>query len=223
MILNIKKPRGLTSHDVVNKVRSVTGEKRVGHGGTLDPFAEGVLVVGVGRESTKMLRSILTGAEKEYEATLLLGSTSTTGDPEGIIQTQVSLADIRCLTKERIKKTLASFIGDITQTPPPYSAVKIHGVPAHRRTRRGEQVHITPRTVHIHSIDIVNFRPPYLTIRATVSSGTYIRKLAEDIGKALGVGAYVTKLTRLRVGQYRISESIALDKLKSYLQERYNR
>ena len=127
MLINLRKPSGITSHDAVNKIRSLTGEARVGHGGTLDPFAEGVLIIGVGRESTKKLHQILKGTDKEYVATLRLGQVSTTCDPEGEIKNTASDEEIKSLTDEKIKKTLQDFTGEIEQTPPSYSALKIKG------------------------------------------------------------------------------------------------
>ncbi len=217
MILNLKKPSGITSHDAVNKIRNLTGEARVGHGGTLDPFAEGVLVIGVGRESTKKLHQILKGTDKEYLATLELGKTSTTSDPEGEIKISAKNQMLTSLTDESIKKVLKDFIGEVEQTPPAYSAIKINGVPAYKLARRGITPTLAPRKVLIKELELLEFIPPLVKIRTVVSAGTYIRSLAEDIGKILGVGAYLKELTRTRVGEYTLEQSRTLEEL----QEKY--
>ncbi len=214
MILNLSKPAGITSHDMVEIVRRLTGEARVGHGGTLDPFAEGVLVVGVGRESTKKLHQILKGADKEYIATLRLGRVSNTGDPEGEIENTASDEKIQSLTDEKIKKTLKIFTGEIEQTPPAYSAVKIKGVPAYKLARRGETPILQKRKVIIRELELVEYDPPLVRIRTVVSPGTYIRSLARDIGRALGVGAYLKELVRTRVGEFTLESSKTLKALE---------
>ncbi len=221
MLISVNKPPGMTSHDVVSAVRKMTGEKRVGHGGTLDPFASGVLVVGISRESTKKLGEVLKGTEKEYVADLELGKTSVTGDPEGKIIESAEKANISAITEKQIKSVLDTFKGEITQTPPSYSAIKIDGVPAYKRARRGEKIDLPKRKVTIKEIELVGISLPHIKIRVVVSSGTYIRSLAEDIGKALGVGAYLTGLIRTRVGKFTIEESIPFDKLDSKLEALY--
>lgn len=213
-ILNINKPTGITSHDVVDKVREITGERKVGHAGTLDPFAEGVLVVGVGRESTKQLGDISKNSEKEYVATLELGKTSTTGDPEGDIQNTSSKEFINGIRQNQVEQALKQFKGEIEQVPPIYSAIKIKGEPAYKKARRGERVTMPKRVVHIYELELLEWKSPFLTIRVVCSSGTYIRTLGEDIGKVLGTGAYLTKLVRTRVGKFIIEESKRLDELR---------
>ena len=213
MLINLRKLPGITSHDAVNKIRSLTGEARVGHGGTLDPFAEGVLIIGVGRESTKKLHQILKGTDKEYVATLRLGQVSTTCDPEGEIENTAGDEEIKSLTDEKIKKALQDFTGEIEQTPPVYSALKIKGTPAYKLARRGQTPDLPKRTVTIKELELLEFNPPLVKIRTVVSSGTYIRTLAEDIGKTLGVGAYLKELVRTRVGKFRIEESKTLEEL----------
>jgi len=218
MVLNINKPKGITSHDVVDEVRRQTGEKRVGHAGTLDPFATGVLVVAVGREDTKKLTEITKNTKKEYVATLKLGKTSTTGDPEGQISPTLR-SDPDFLRRgyphvSEIKDTLKSFMGEIEQTPPPYSAIKVKGVPAYKLKRMGKNVVLPSRKVQIHEIEVLKYSPPLLKIRVVCSAGTYIRSLAKDIGEMLGTGAYLTELERTRVGDFRIEDSISLAKLR---------
>ena len=214
MILNINKPAGITSHDVVNRVRRITGEKKVGHGGTLDPFATGVLVVAVGRESTKKLAPILKEATKEYEATVELGKTSTTGDPEGKIEKTSGMHRAQSFPLSRIEEVVSKFRGEIVQTPPAHSAIKIGGIRAYKLARRGIFPTLERRPIKIDALEIVKYHPPLLQIRATVSSGTYIRKLAEDIGQALGVGGYLIKLKRTRVGEYKLADSVSLESLE---------
>ncbi len=215
MILNINKPAGITSHDVVNRVRQATGERRVGHGGTLDPFATGVLVVAVGGESTKKLGQILKSVDKEYEATIELGKTSTTGDPEGEIKKTASEPAIGLISLERIERVLAQFQGETTQIPPIYSALKINGRPAYKLARLGLIPKMPGRKIRIEALEVIKYHPPILQVRVVVSSGAYIRSLAEDIGKKLGVGGYLKKLKRTRVGEFKIESSIGIDDLKS--------
>jgi len=204
----------MTSHDVVDEVREITKEKRVGHAGTLDPFATGVLVVGVGRETTKLLGKISKDTEKEYKATLEIGKESNTGDTEGTITETKTLRNI---TKAEFSKVLKEFTGDINQTPPQYSAVKIKGVAAYKRKRRGEEFNIPSREITISNITILEFDPPIVKLKITCSSGTYIRALAQDIGKKLKIGAYLKELTRTRVGEYTLLKSIPLEKLSKLL------
>ncbi|MBI4143024.1 tRNA pseudouridine(55) synthase TruB [Candidatus Uhrbacteria bacterium] len=202
----IRKPKGPTSHDIVDAVRRITGERRVGHAGTLDPMASGVLVIGIGREATKHLATIV-GHEKEYVARVRLGATSTTDDAEGLVSESVNQGSVNQASIERV---LPKFIGRITQTPPVYSAVKVRGKPAHRRVRGGEMVELQPRTVDIRAIDIIAYSWPSLEIRVTCGPGVYIRALARDIGQALGVGGYLTALERTRVGTYTLADALTL-------------
>ena len=214
MILNVKKPKGMTSHDVVDEIRKITGEKRVGHAGTLDPFATGVLIIATTREDTKKLGNIAKNTKKEYVATLELGKISTTGDPEGTIKPFVdNLAEPSYPRLNRVKDILKLFIGEIMQTPPSYSAIKVNGVPAYKLARKGKNVKLSSRKVIIEKIDLLLYNPPFLKIRVVCGSGTYIRSLAKDIGEKLGCGAYLTELERTRVGNFKIEDSIPLKKL----------
>ncbi len=215
MILNVRKPRGVSSHGVIQKIRRITGEKRVGHGGTLDPFAEGVLVVGVGRDSTKKLGEILKGTDKEYLATIELGRTSSTGDGEGELHAVADEKTVSQIKREEIEQTLAKFRGETLQTPPLYSALKVQGQPAYRLARAGKRFVLPKRKVKIEELEILGFAPPLLQLKIVASSGTYIRSLAEDIGKDLRVGAYLKELLRTRVGQFRIEESQTLEELEN--------
>ena len=214
-IYAVHKPPGITSHDVINQVRKLSGEKRVGHAGTLDPFATGVLVVAVGREFTKQI-NFHVESDKEYLATLKLGYVSTTDDPEGEIQ---KTTVFKKPTPAEIQKVIKKFVGKIDQIPPIYSAIKIKGKPAHRRVRKGEKVELHPRKVEIFDIVLESYEYPLLTITVHCAKGVYIRALARDIGKELGTGAYLTKLIRTRVGKFLLSQSVALPQvhLKSNL------
>jgi tRNA pseudouridine55 synthase len=220
MLLNINKPAGLSSHDVVDKIRRITSERRVGHAGTLDPFATGVLVIGVSRSSTRKLGEISKNSQKEYLATMQLGQISSTGDLEGQINRTAELANINQLTNETIESALANFRGEITQTPPAYSALKINGTPAYKLARRGIKVQLAPRQVKIYELELVNFTAPCLQIKVSCSAGTYIRTLAEDIGKDLQLGgAYLTELTRTRVGEFKLEQSLTLEEAALFWQK----
>ena len=216
-IILIDKPSGISSFGVVAKVRAhlrdMYGHKvKVGHTGTLDPFATGLLILLSGK-MTKKSGDYLK-LDKTYEATLKLGFTSTTGDPEGEI-TEVDLSKLspqeRHPNLEKITSTINSFIGTIIQIPPRFSAIKINGQRAYKLARQNQDFEIPSREVTIHSIDILHYDYPNLTIRCHVSSGTYIRTLAEDIGKALGTGAYLTALRRTVIGNYNVLNATTLD------------
>lgn len=197
-IFAIYKPKGLTSNDVLNQLRRRTGIKKVGHAGTLDPLASGVLVVGVGREATKQLGTIVK-KEKEYLAKIRLGMTSTTDDEEGE-KTEIEV--VKVLTLEEIQKVVAKFEGGILQTPPIYSAVKISGQEAYKLARKGQIPKLEPRQVEIKKIDILKYQWPFLSLRVVTGPGVYIRSLARDIGKELKTGAYLAELERTRVGNF---------------------
>lgn len=213
-ILLVDKPAGWTSFDVVAKIRGqirgeyrARGEKptkrqqKVGHAGTLDPFATGLLVILLG-DATKKAGEFLK-LDKAYEATIYLGQTSTTGDPEGEL-TKVS--DLQP-SLEQVQAAVKQFIGEIEQRPPIYSAIKIDGQRAYKLARKGQEVEVPLRTVTIHSLEILDYVYPELKIRTHVGSGTYIRTLAEDIGGALNTGAYCSELRRIQVGPWDIGNT----------------
>ena len=205
-IFAVNKPVGMTSHDVVNIVRKKTGVKRVGHGGTLDPLAEGVLVIAVGRDNTKRLNEFVKG-EKEYIAEIQLGQTSTTDDGEGNKET----VNVKKLPLHSdIIETSKLFVGKIVQTPPIYSSIKLDGKPAHRRVRRGETVKLEPREVEIKNIEILDYEYPVLRLKVTTGPGVYIRALARDIGEKLKTGAYLKSLIRTRVANFTLKDSLKL-------------
>lgn len=209
MILNVYKPAGWTSFDVVKKIRSLIREKKVGHGGTLDPFAEGVLIVGTGKD-TKQLGNI-SGSDKTYEATVKLGETTDTLDPEGNIITEKSIPS---LSDSHILKVFNSFTGKQEQIPPMYSAKKKNGVRLYKLARKNQVVDRDPVPVTIHSLELIDRNQERITFRVTCSKGTYIRVLGQDIAQALGTVGYLTYLKRLSVGNYSVENSLSLDELQ---------
>jgi tRNA pseudouridine55 synthase len=199
-VLVVDKPAGMTSHDVVALVRKRLGERRVGHAGTLDPDATGVLVLGIGR-ATRLLRFIEIH-EKEYLANVVLGAETTTQDASGEV---VAEYDASALTREDVERAAATLVGEIEQVPPMVSAVKVGGERLYRKARRGEEVEREPRRVVVHAFDVEEFTSgPRASARMRVrcSRGTYVRTLAHDLGRALGVGGHVSMLRRLRVGPF---------------------
>jgi tRNA pseudouridine55 synthase len=209
-LLIIDKPADWTSHDVVAKVRKLCRTKRVGHTGTLDPFATGVLVICLNR-ATRLVQ-FLTGADKDYLATMRFGFATDTGDLTGTpLAPQTSTAH---LTDALIENALAPFRGRITQIPPMYSAKKIGGVKLYEMARRGEEIERPPIAVEITHLTLVApLHNDECTMRVMCSSGTYIRTLAEDIGKQLGLGAHLTSLRRMRVGTCDLSRALTLEQL----------
>lgn len=218
-ILLVDKPSGWTSFDVVAKIRGkiradyvARGEKptkrqlKVGHAGTLDPFATGLLIILLG-DATKKADEFLK-QDKTYEFTAKLGETSTTGDPEGDIAVS---SDQTAVSKEEVETVLKQFTGDITQVPPIYSAIKIDGKRAYKLAREGNAVEMPSRQVRIDRLEVVSYEYPYLKCVCDVSSGTYIRTLVEDIGRALGTGAYCTELRRTRIGEFSIDDSQSVE------------
>lgn len=209
-IILIDKPDNMSSFGVVarvrRKLRDEQGKKvKVGHTGTLDPFATGLMIILAGK-ATKKSDEFLK-KDKEYEATVYLGKTSTTGDIEGEI-TDVS---DKVPTLDEVKEACEKFVGEINQTVPIFSAVKINGERAYKLARKGKEVEMPTRKVTIFSIEILDYTYPELKIRTHVSSGTYIRTLGEDIGKALGTGAYLTALRRTKIANYDVADALKLD------------
>ncbi len=229
-ILLVDKPRGWTSFDVVNKVRrtieqaglNTTRKKRfpVGHTGTLDPEATGLLVLVLG-EYCKRAQEY-SKLDKTYQVTMRLGQTSTTGDEEG---EKTAVSDKKPGMDE-VLAALQQFVGEIKQTPPAYSAVKVHGQRAYKLARAGKEVVIEPRKVTIYSIELTDYVYPDVQFTAKVSSGTYIRTLADDVGKKLGTGAYMAALRRTQVGEFDILQATEVTQLLEYLtnpRQRVNR
>ncbi|MGB6582666.1 MAG: tRNA pseudouridine(55) synthase TruB [Streptosporangiaceae bacterium] len=208
----VDKPGGMTSHDVVARVRRLAGTKKVGHAGTLDPMATGVLVVGV--EKATRLLGYLTLTEKEYAATIRLGQSTSTDDAEGEITGSAPAADV---SAETLHKAVAGLVGEIQQVPPAVSAIKVGGQRAYKLTRAGAapELQARPVTVYEFTITAVRREAELLDVDATVrcSSGTYIRALARDLGTALGTGGHLTRLRRIRVGGYGVQDARTLEQL----------
>ena len=209
-IILIDKPAGITSFGVVARVRRVLKERegkkvKVGHTGTLDPFATGLLILLAGK-ATKRSNEFLK-KDKEYIATIYLGKKSTTGDPEGEI---IEISD-KVPSLAEVEKACSKFIGEIKQKVPAFSAVKINGERAYKLARSGKEVETPTRAVSIYNLEILDYSYPILKIKTFVSSGTYIRTLGEDIGEELGTGAYLTELRRTKIGDYLVSDATKLD------------
>ena len=200
--LLINKPATWTSHDVVGYMRRVTHIKRIGHAGTLDPFATGLLIVAIGRENTKRLDEFK-GLKKVYEATFRLGATSDTYDKMGMITEQPK----KNIFIEEVKDVLKSFVGKQEQLPPLYSAKKVEGTPMYKLARKGVAVERKPHNIEIFEIELLDFTFPEVKIRVRCSTGTYIRTLVHDIGQKLGVGAYCEALERTSIGEYSLKNA----------------
>jgi len=207
----IDKPAGITSHDVVGKVRKLLGTKRVGHTGTLDPFATGVLPIAI-NSGTKMIPFLDEGV-KRYEAIARLGIVTDTLDITGGI---LKTADPGSITEEILRSAIAGFTGCISQTPPMFSAIKQNGEPLYKLAREGKTVERKPREVRIYSIDLLEFTNPLLKIAVTSSKGTYIRSLADDIGASLGCGATLQELRRIASGPFYIDNAVTIEQLERH-------
>jgi len=209
-ILNIDKPKGLTSHDVVAQVRRLSGQRRVGHSGTLDPLATGVLLLCLGQATR--VSEYLVASEKTYRAGIRLGVSTDTYDSEGQV---IQQAEWEHVTRDQVAKALQGMLGPLQQTPPMYSAIKHQGTPLYRLARRGETVERRPRQVMIHAADLLEWNAPHLEVRIRCSKGTYIRSLAHDLGQQLGCGAHLTSLTRLAVGRFQLEKAFTLDQVQA--------
>lgn len=203
----VDKPAGMTSHDVVSRVRRLAGTRKVGHAGTLDPMATGVLVLGVERATRLLGHLMLT--EKGYEATVRLGQTSSTDDAEGALSVPVPVT----LGETEIRAAFDTQVGHIMQRPTAVSAIKIDGQRAYARVRAGEEVDIAPRAVTVHELTVRGIRGTDVDISVRCSSGTYIRAIARDVGLGLGVGGHLTALRRTAVGPYALGVAKTLDEL----------
>ncbi len=208
-IVLIDKPTGMTSFGVVARVRRVLTEQagrkvKVGHTGTLDPFATGLMILVTGKKCREAEH--YTKLDKWYEAQIVLGQTSSTGDPEG----ELTAVSDRRPTEAEIGAVLERFTGEIQQTPPVFSAIKIDGQRAYKLARQGKEVNMLSRNVTIYSLELISYEYPYVNIRTHVSSGTYIRTLAQDIGEALGTGAYCRELRRTKIAKYDIADAKTL-------------
>jgi tRNA pseudouridine55 synthase len=208
----VDKQAGVTSHDVVSRVRRLAGTRKVGHAGTLDPMATGVLVLGVNR-ATRLLGH-LTATEKAYDATIRLGAATTTDDSEGVVVSTASTAGVE---EARIRAALAGFVGEIEQVPTAVSAIKVGGRRAYQRVREGEEVRLVARPVTIHELDVHRVAPAGdgidVDISVRCSSGTYIRAIARDLGEELGVGGHLVALRRTAVGPFGLDHAHTVEQL----------
>jgi tRNA pseudouridine55 synthase len=208
-VLVVDKPVGLTSHDVVQIIRRGTGIRRAGHTGTLDPRASGVLVVLIG--PAVRLSEYVSASDKRYQATIRLGSSTDTFDAEGRIIQSSSLENI---SEEQFEEVLENFVGEIEQVPPPYSAIKVQGRKAYEMAREGEEVNLEPRTIQVYSLELLEWAPPEVVIDVFCSSGTYVRSLANDLGKELGCGAHLVGLRRTKSGRFTLRDAVPLRRLQ---------
>jgi tRNA pseudouridine55 synthase len=207
--LVVDKPVGMTSHDVVQAIRNGTSLRRAGHTGTLDPRASGVLVILVG--PAVRLSEYVSASDKRYQAIIRLGGTTDTYDAEGKFTPTTDPSNI---TEEQFEEALKTFVGEIEQTPPPYSAVKVQGRKAYEMARKGEEVELEPRTITVHHLEVLEWTPPEVVIDVHCSSGTYVRSLANDLGKKLGCGAYLVGLRRTKSGKFTLRDAVPLRKLQ---------
>ena len=214
-ILNIYKEKGYTSHDVVAKLRGILRTKKIGHTGTLDPDAQGVLPVCVGR-ATKLC-DMLTDKDKAYETVMLLGKTTDTQDITGSVLSESELGED--ITAEKVTEVINSFVGEYMQVPPMYSALKVNGKKLYELARSGIEVERKARKVYIHSIEIKDISLPRVTMTVNCSKGTYIRTLCHDIGETLGAGGCMEELLRIKSGQFEINDSIKIDDVKKYVDD----
>ncbi|MBI4684228.1 MAG: tRNA pseudouridine(55) synthase TruB [Nitrospirae bacterium] len=208
LVINLNKPEGMTSQEAVTEVKRIFSARKAGHAGTLDPMATGLLLVCL-NEATKIAR-FLTDTNKEYIAVMKLGERTDTLDSEGKI---IHKTEDISLNEKEIKAVLEKFRGAIKQTPPMYSAIKVSGKPLYKLARRGIEVERAQKDVTIYELEMLNFNPPFLKIRVSCSKGTYIRSLCDDIGMALGVGAYMVALKRTKTGNFRIEDSAEIRQL----------
>ncbi|MBT3344786.1 MAG: tRNA pseudouridine(55) synthase TruB [Gemmatimonadetes bacterium] len=212
-VIAIDKPEGPTSHDIVRRVRRAMQTRRVGHCGTLDPLATGLLLVCVGRLTR--LSAWLTGADKKYTARFRLGGTSDTADAQG----QITAVDGPVPTREQLEEAIAQWQGVIEQVPPSHSAIKVDGVRSYKRARRQEVVELPARTVTVSRFDVDEYEYPLVDVSVDCSKGTYIRALARDVGEILECGAYVEALRRTRIGAVDVAEAVELDEIDALAAE----
>lgn len=208
-IFSINKPAGLTSMDVVRQVKRLVSQKHVGHGGTLDPAATGVLPICVG-QATRLMEYVVDG-DKEYVGTIRLGIATDTYDADGKVTREQDAAHV---TLQAIEDVLESFRGTILQTPPMYSALKQEGKRLYHLARRGLEVQRAARSVKVRNLEVVEWAPPLLTVSLLCSRGVYVRSLANDLGETLGCGGHLAKLQRIRTGMFRVDQAVSLDTLK---------
>lgn len=203
----IDKPSGWTSFDVVKKVRNLSNERKVGHTGTLDPLATGLLILTLGPACKRAGEFVK--LSKSYHVKMKLGYKSETGDAEGRLEPISN----RRPSLDEIKAVLKTFLGKQTQTPPKYSAIKVRGVPAYKRARRGEEFELKTRPIEVKLIELISYKYPLVEFKTDVSSGTYIRTLVEDIGEQLKTGAFTSSLCRTQIGHFRVDDAVKVSSL----------
>lgn len=216
MILAVYKPKGPSSNQMLGRIKKLTGIKKVGHAGTLDPLASGILVVAIGRGSTKKISEEVK-KEKEYLAEIKLGETSETDDEEGK-KTKIHVKTPPDISN--VNNVVLSLVGKIFQTPPLYSSVKISGVESYKLARVGKEVELKPREVEIKEIEVLDYHYPILKLRVLTGPGVYIRSLARDIGEKLGTGGYIKELERTRVGNFTKDKCVSLGELPELVRAR---
>lgn len=207
-MLLVDKPSGLTSHDVVGRARRALGVGRVGHSGTLDPMATGLLVLGVGW-ATRLLR-FTDAASKTYNAGVVLGVETDTWDADGEVVATAPVA----VAPDAVRAALAAFVGDLAQVPPMHAAIKVGGEKLYDKARRGEHVEREPRPVTVHALDVTDVDDAHVTFTVACSAGTYVRSIAHDLGVALGCGAHLCSLRRTAIGPHRVADALSLDELR---------
>ncbi|MCF7740329.1 MAG: tRNA pseudouridine(55) synthase TruB [Candidatus Marinimicrobia bacterium] len=212
-IFNVYKPVGLSSYDVVRKFKKILNYRKIGHGGTLDPFAEGVLLILVGRKATRQMNELLK-LPKSYRAIVQLGKTTATGDPDGKVIKEKSVGSI---SNKMLDTAIDEFSGQIEQVPPKYSAKKVNGVPAYKLARQGKDFELKPQSIKIYDLSLDMVKKDKLLLDVECSRGTYIRKLGQDIAEFLGTAGYLTKLKRTSIGDYKVDDSIYIDDLEDKL------
>ncbi len=210
--LIIDKPAGMTSHDVVGRVRRILGERRVGHAGTLDPAATGVLPIAVGLATRTV--EYLSDASKAYVAEVTFGVTTDSADGDGVV---TDVCDATGLADAQIEALVASFAGPQLQVPPMHSAIKVDGQRMYELARKGEQIDVPPRPITIHAIELIDWEPPVATVFVHCSKGTYIRSLARDLGENAGCGAYMSNLVRVATGPFTLNDAVRLEELEPLL------
>ncbi len=208
-LLLVDKPRGLTSHDVVSRLRRKLKMKRIGHAGTLDPMATGLLIMLIGK-ATKASQFLIS-LDKEYEGTIRLGQTTNSYDADGEVMVEAPVPD---LTGEEVRRVMESFIGDQYQTPPMHSAIKVNGVPLYKLARKGREIEREPRFIRVSVFELLRLSLPEIDFRVAASKGFYVRTLAHDFGAKIGCGGHLSRLRRTLVGGFSLSSAISLEDLE---------
>ena len=208
-VLLVDKPTGFTSHDVVARLRRKLAMKRIGHAGTLDPMATGLLIMLIGKATR--ISQYLTNLDKEYEGTIELGKITNSQDADGEV---METRPVPPLMEAEVRAAMLTFLGDQYQTPPMFSAIKVGGVPLYKMARKGEEIVREPRFIRVSAYDLLRFAPPLLDFRMRCSKGTYVRTLAHDLGQKLGCGAHLSALRRTATDRFRIEAALTLDQLE---------